>query len=99
MNTATTISRMLLFSTALTLCLMGSTKLVYAESNGAGEGLANNEAKPVYVVERNQLWRDIAEGDDMGILYENWSERPMSVPDLPETLQENQEFQGYESGA
>lgn len=72
---------------------MGGTKFVYAESNGAGDGIANDEAKYVYLVERNQLWPDIAEGDD------NWRELPMSVPDVPETPQENQEFQGYDSGA
>lgn len=88
MNTATTISKMLLFTGALTLCIMGSTKFVYAESNGAGDGNANDDAKYVYLVES-----DIAEGDD------NWRELPMSVPDVPETPQENQEFQGYESGA
>ena len=99
MNTATTISKLLLYTGALTLCFMGGAKFVYAESNGAGDGLANDEAKHIYVAEPNQLWPDVAEGDDMGILYENWSERPMSVPDVPATAQESQEFQGYESGA
>ena len=98
MHTATTISKMLLFMSALTLCLMGATKVVYAESNGTGNGIANDEVKHVYAVERTQPWPDIAEGDDMA-LYENWSERPMSVPDEPETSQASQEFQGYESGA
>jgi len=96
MNTATTTSKMLLFASALTLCLMGGTKFVYAESNGTGNGIANDEVK--HVVEGTQPWPDIAEGDDMA-LYENWSERPMSVPDGPETSQASQEFQGYESGA
>ena len=102
MNTATTRSRMLLYAGALSLCLMGGTPFVYAESNGtngAGDGLSNGEARHIYVAERNQLWTDVAEGDDMGNHYQTWSERPMSVPDSPETAQESPEFQGYESGA
>lgn len=99
MNTATTLAKMLFFTSALTLCLTGGTGLAYAQSNGAGDGLANDEAKHVYLVDRNQPWPDIAEGDDMGTSYENWGESPMSVPDVPETSKESQEFQGYESGA
>ena len=98
MNRAITISRTLLLTSALTLC-MGGTRIVYAESNGAGKGLTGDEARQVHVVELDQLRPDIAEGDDMGILFENLAERPMSVLDVPETPEESQEFQGYESGA
>ena len=112
MNTATTISRMLLLTGALSLCLMGGTKIVYAESNSAGKGLTADEARHVYVVELNQLRTDIVKGDqekvnhDVGILFEILGERPMGVPDVPETKptvpetsEGSQEFQGYDSGA
>ena len=96
MKTGAAISRMLVVMSALTLCLMGGTKFVYAESNGTngtGDGLATEEAKQV-IADRNLSSTDIAEGDDM---YENWRELPMSVPDVSETRQASQEFQGYDS--
>ena len=91
MNTATTISRTLLLSGALTICLMGGAKIVYADSNGTGSGLTTDNVKQGYLAELNELRGRI------DTLFEILRV-PMAVPEtksaVPETPAGSQEFHG-----
>ncbi len=96
MNTATTISRTLLLTGALTICLMGGANLVYADSNSTGSGLMTDNMKQSYQAEVNELRGRIDR------LFETLSV-PMAVPEtktaVPATPAESQEFEGYDSAA
>jgi len=112
MATAIAPGRMLVIG-AVTLCLMGPLPLVYAESTGAGTGNGGHPGMTKdrnYHSQLVKLRADIAAGDqekvnrDLEALIEEiLDETPMAAPemqsDVPESLSETQEFQGYESGA